>query len=71
MSGQDDELLARYVRDGSEAAFTELVARHVGLVYATARRLVGNPAHAEEITQAVFVILARKAGSLRRKILSS
>src|SRR5437773_2138640 len=71
MGDQDHELLARYARDGSEPAFTELVARHVNLVYGTARRLAGNPAHAEEITQAVFIILARKARSLRRDIILS
>src|SRR5204863_5586699 len=64
MSDQDDELLSRYARGGSEPAFTGLVTRHVNLVYATALRLAGNPAHAEEITQAVFIILARKARSL-------
>src|ERR1051325_5801964 len=66
MTDRDDELLAGYAREGSDAAFTALVTRHVNLVYATARRLAGNPAHAEEITQAVFIILARKAGGLRR-----
>ncbi len=66
MTKQDDhELLAFYARDGSEAAFTELVARYVNLVYSTARRLTSNPHHAQDITQAVFIILARKAGSLR------
>ncbi len=61
----DMELLREYDRQGSEAAFAALVQRHVGLVYSAALRHVGIAAHAEEITQAVFVILARKATCLR------
>ena len=62
----DHELLAEYTRSESEEAFTALVARYVNLVHSAAWRFTGNPHHAEEITQAVFVILARKAGGLRR-----
>jgi DNA-directed RNA polymerase specialized sigma24 family protein len=61
----DMELLRNYDRHGSEDAFTELVRRHINLVYSAALRHVGIAAHAEEITQAVFVILARKAAGLR------
>ncbi len=61
----DMELLRDYDRQGSEAAFAELVQRHINLVYSVAFRHVGIAAHAEEITQAVFVILARKAAGLR------
>src|SRR5208282_4402107 len=67
----DHELLAEFARNESEAAFTALVARYVNLVYSTALRFAGNPHHAEEITQAVFIILARKAGKLSpRTVLS-
>jgi len=62
----DHELLAEYVRTKSEAAFAELVARYVNLVYSAALRFTGNPHHAEEITQAVFIILTAKAGRLGR-----
>ncbi len=61
----DMELLREYDRQGSEAAFAALVQRHVGLVYSAALRHAGIDAHAEEITQAVFIILARKAAALR------
>jgi len=60
----DHELLADYARTGSDAAFDQLAARHIHLVHSAARRYAGNEAQAEEITQAVFLILARKAGSL-------
>ena len=64
MTGTDDiELLRQYAVENSEAAFAALAARHVHLVYSVAQRRVGNPHAAEEITQAVFIILARKANS--------
>lgn len=61
----DIRLLQDYGRNTSEIAFAELVERHVNLVYSAALRHTGIPAHAEEVSQAVFVILARKAGALR------
>lgn len=61
----DMDLLREYARQNSEAAFAELVRRHVNLVYSAALRHAGIAAQAEEITQAVFVILARKAATLR------
>jgi RNA polymerase sigma factor (sigma-70 family) len=62
----DQQLLRRYAADGSEAAFAELVASRVNLVYSAALRRVGGDAHlAQDVTQLVFTDLARKAHSLR------
>jgi RNA polymerase sigma factor (sigma-70 family) len=62
------QLLAEYVKTGSEPAFHELVARYVGLVYSAAVRLVDGDTHlAEDITQMVFADLARMARSLSRE----
>jgi RNA polymerase sigma factor (sigma-70 family) len=63
----DARLLEQFTRNGSEEAFAALVQRHIGLVHSVALRHVANPQHAEDITQAVFIIVARKAGSLGRK----
>ena len=67
----DHELLAAYARTESESAFATLVARHVNLVHSAALRFTGNPHHAGEITQAVFILLARKAGGLGRHVVVS
>jgi RNA polymerase sigma factor (sigma-70 family) len=63
----DMELVWEFARNHSEAAFAELVRRHVNLVYSIARRCTGSDGDAEDVTQAVFVILARKAAGLRAR----
>ncbi|MGD0537771.1 MAG: sigma-70 family RNA polymerase sigma factor [Verrucomicrobiota bacterium] len=65
----DRELLEAYARDRSEAAFGQLVRRHLAWVYSVALRHLGNSALAEDVAQSVFVLLARKAGSLRSGVL--
>ncbi len=68
----DRALLRQYAESNSDEAFAALVTRHINLVYSVALRQVGNPHAAEEITQAVFIILAKKAAQLRYdKALSS
>jgi RNA polymerase sigma factor (sigma-70 family) len=62
---EDLQLLREYAVNGSERAFAELVKRHVNLVYSTALRLVGEASVAQDVTQMVFIRLARKAGALR------
>lgn len=64
MTAPDRDLIGSYAREGSEPAFRALVARHVHLVYAVALRQVGDAGLAEEVTQNVFVALARKAPGL-------
>ncbi len=67
----DIELLAQYAQHNSEEAFATLVARHVNLVYSVAMRHVSNPHQAEEITQAVFIILAKEARGLSKRTVLS
>jgi RNA polymerase sigma factor (sigma-70 family) len=65
----DMDLVREFARNNSEAAFAELVRRHLNLVYSVARRCTGNDGDAHDVTQAVFIILARKAAGLREKTL--
>jgi RNA polymerase sigma factor (sigma-70 family) len=67
----DISLLREYVDHESEDAFAALVARHVNKVYSLALRHTRNPHQAEEITQAVFVILARQARHLSSRVILS
>lgn len=67
---ESQSLLADYVTTGSEPAFRELLARYLDLVYSAAVRLVGGNAHlAQDVTQTVFIDLARKARTLPKEVL--
>ncbi|MDB6024229.1 MAG: hypothetical protein JWM68_452 [Verrucomicrobiales bacterium] len=61
----DKNLLRQFAENHSEEAFATLVARYVNLVYSVALRHVDSPHQAEEVTQAVWIILAKKAHGLR------
>ena len=72
MTERDDiVLLGEFAATESETAFAALVERHLNLVYSVALRSAGNAHAAQEISQAVFIILARKAKSLGTKIILS
>ncbi len=63
----DRALLDRFCADRDEAAFRQLVARHEGMVRAIARRVLGDPAAADDVLQATLFVLATRADQLRRQ----
>lgn len=63
----DNRWLVEFVEDGSQEAFGRIVDRHIDLVYAAALRDVRDRHHAEDVTQAAFLALARKAKVLRQE----
>jgi RNA polymerase sigma factor (sigma-70 family) len=64
----DAKLLNQYSADASESAFAEIMSRHRRLVYSTCLRELSDPTLAEDATQIVFLILARKAKSLSHAV---
>jgi RNA polymerase sigma factor (sigma-70 family) len=65
-ASSDAALLERFVRQRDEAAFTALLARHGPMVLGVCRRVLRDSHEAEDAFQATFLVLARKAGTLRR-----
>lgn len=62
----DGQLLIRFIEAQSEAAFAEIIQRHGAMVFGSARRLLGSDTEAEDVYQAAFLLLARKAKTLSR-----
>jgi uncharacterized protein (TIGR03435 family) len=71
MHADDMDLVREFAASGSNATFAKLVERHLNLVYSAALRRLGNSHEAEEVAQVVFIILAKKAGSLREETILS
>src|SRR5436190_7949777 len=65
----DRQLIEEFVGRNSEAAFGAIVNRYLNLVHSAAARQVHDAELAQEVTQAVFILLARKMGSLPRQVL--
>ena len=57
----DGQLIREYVESKSQSAFTELAVRHASWVYSCALRRVRDPHVAEDVAQAVFIVLAKKS----------
>src|SRR6266446_2275567 len=62
----DRHLLERYLRQRDQAALEALVTRHAPLVLGVCRKILGDSHDADDAFQATFLVLFRKAGSIRR-----
>jgi RNA polymerase sigma factor (sigma-70 family) len=64
----DGQLIREYVESNSQSAFAQLAVRHASWVYSCALRRVRDPHVAEDVAQAVFIILAKKALKLTEDV---
>ncbi len=62
----DQELLTRFLEGRDERAFADIMKRHGGMVLGVCKRMLKNVHDAEDACQAVFLVLARKANSIRK-----
>src|ERR1700728_4405451 len=66
IGSSEGELLERFVAEGDEAAFEALIARHGRMVLGVCRLLLHDPNDVDDAFQATFLVLVRKASTLRR-----
>jgi len=64
----DEILLRRFAEKGDEGAFSEIVRRHAAMVFATCRRILGDPARAEDVSQETFLRLMRKPEAVTQSL---
>lgn len=66
-ANEDAALVQRFLATRDEMAFDALVRRHGPLVLAACRRILDDPNDVDDVFQATFVVLARKAGAIRKQ----
>ncbi|MBN1669634.1 MAG: sigma-70 family RNA polymerase sigma factor [Kiritimatiellae bacterium] len=69
MDARDQARLRAFVQNGSEDAFRQIVENYTGLVYSAAYRYLGDRHLAEDAVQSTFIVLARKAGKLEKRVM--